>query len=264
MDRVYFEIPTFCPECNSILVEEGQFLFCKSKACPAKLSGSVRVWVEKLGLLHWGDSLIDNLTDPADPKINSVADLYKLTIKDIASCCSGEKFAKKCYDQLHAQKDVPIQLMLSALNISFLGPATANDIVASGLNSIDKLLFDATIEDFLKVPNIGEITAKKIYDGIQERKPIILALNSAINIVGSADGPLSGKSMCITGTLSKPRKAIEKMIMDRGGVVKGSVGMGLSYLITNDSNTTSSKMKNAQKYGVQVITEKDLYTMIGV
>jgi DNA ligase (NAD+) len=258
--REFFEIPEYCPECNSRTIQEGQFLFCRSKACPAKLSGAIRVWVERLGLLHWGDALIDKLTDPEDPKINSIADLYRLSVEDISKCCSGMKMATKCHKQIHDHKEFPLQLFLSALNIPLLGMATATDIVNFGINSIDKLL-EAQASDFVGVPNVGERTASLIYFGIQEKREFILDLSTVVNILKS-EGPLSGLSFCITGALSLPRKSAEKQIMDAGGSVKSSVGKGLSYLVTNDSDTTTSKMQKAKKYGVKVISETELYELI--
>lgn len=258
----YFQIPTNCPVCNSQTEKEGQFLYCRSKSCPSKLSGSIQNWVEKLGLLHWGDSLIFSLTSPDNPSVSSIADLYRLSVEEISKHCSGMKVAKKCYDQLHAQKRIPLQLVLSALNIQFLGIVTATDMVASGIDTIDKIL-EINVERLTKVPNIGERTAQLIHDGIQQKKETLVDLNSIIEIVGSDSGPLSGKSFCITGALSRPRKAVEKMIMDSGGTVKGSVGLGLSYLITNFSDTTSTKMQKAKSNGTQVINENDLYVMLG-
>lgn len=258
----YFQIPDFCPECNSSLTQEGQFLYCRSKACPSKLSGAVSVWVEKLGLLFWGDSLINKLTDQNNPNVSSIADLYRLSIDDISKCCSGKKVAEKCYKQLHDQKSVPLQLLLSALNIQLLGIATATDIVSCGLNTVDKVI-SASIDDFARVQNIGNKTADIIYHGIQDKKDIIIDLSTVLNIISDVPGPLSNLSFCITGALTKPRKTVEKIIMDAGGIVKGTVGVGLSYLVTNDNNTTSSKMKKATQHGVRVISESDLYSMCG-
>jgi hypothetical protein len=45
--------------------------------------------------------------------------------------------------------------------------------------------------------------------------------------------------------------------------VKSSVGVGLSFLVTNDSDTMSSKMKSAKKHGTTVLSEQDLYLLMG-
>ncbi len=258
-----FRIPDFCPACAGQISVEGFFAYCRNRSCPVQLTGSVKVWIKRLGLLHWGDALIEALTNPDSPKIESVADLYRLELEEIAECCSGMKFAKKCYDTLHANKCIPLELVIASLNIPNLAVATATDIVQSGYDSVEKVL-SMSEEDLLGVQNIGKVTAKQVFDGLQERRRVILDLAEVLEIKVSNSGPLSGKSFCITGATSKPRKAVEKSIMDAGGVVKSSVGAGLTYLVTNETDTTSKKMQNAKKYGTEVITEPQLNSMMGI
>ena len=120
-----------------------------------------------------------------------------------------------------------------------------------------------TYDDLLKTPNIGEKTAEQIMQGLILRNELIRDLEAVLIIKEpNAGGFLQGKSFCITGELSQPRKAVEKMILDAGGVAKSSVTKTLSYLVTNDSSTGSGKMKKAQKYGVSVINEQDLYNLL--
>lgn len=256
-----FKVPEFCPVCSSALVEEGQFLYCRSRGCPVQLSGSVKVWINRLGLLHWGDALVDSLADPETGRVKTLADLYELSVEDLAEHCSGMKFAQKCWEVLHSNKRVTVELLLASMNIPNLAVATATDIVQAGHNSVDKIL-SLTYEDLLKVQNVGEKTARQIMDGLEARRETITALSAVLDIIESS-GPLSGKSFCITGATSKPRKAVEKQIMGAGGVVKSSVGAGLTYLVTNDQDTTSSKMKSAKKHGTTVISEEGLYRLMG-
>ena len=256
-----FKIPEHCPVCSGILNIDGQFLYCRSRSCPIQLTGSVKVWVKRLGLLHWGDSLIEALTDPENPKVNSLADLYRLGPEEIAKCTSGLKMAKKCWDTLHGSKSIKLELLIASLNIPNLAVATATDIVQAGYDSVEKVI-SITKDQLEGITNIGEITAQQIFDGLQERKHAILELAEVLEIKGPSTGPLSGKSFCITGATSKPRKAVQKMIMDAGGIVKDSAGSGLSYLVTNETDTSSKKMQNAKKHGTEVISESQLYSMM--
>lgn len=258
-----FEIPTLCPACSTPLVEEGDFLYCRSKACTAQIRGSVYVWIRNLGLLHWGDALLNNLTSGDEPLVQTLSDLYKLSVDDIASCCSGVKVAEKCYSTLHSNKDVTIELVLGSLNIPNFALSTATDIVQAGYTTINKVL-SMSIEELELVPNIGKKIAISIYNGLKEKETQIRQLSLFINIKSPTVGSLTGKSFCITGELSRPRKTVEKLILDAGGLVKSSVGKTTSYLVTNDISTGSSKVKNAQKYGVSIINEEDLYTILNV
>lgn len=257
-----FTIPDVCPVCSGPLTVRTAFLYCDGRSCPAKLAGSVKVWIKRLGLLHWGDALVDALTDPADPRISCIADLYRLTVDDIAACSSGGKFAKKCYEVLHGSKGITLELLIASMNIPNLALATATDIVQAGHDTVEKVLA-LTYDSLLAVPNIGEVTARQVLGGLEAKRSEIEELSKVLDVKKPSFGALSGKTFCITGSTSKPRKAIEKMIMEAGGVVKGSVGAGLSFLVTNDPDTGSSKMQGAKKHGVAVIGEPDLYRMIG-
>lgn len=255
--KEYFEIPKTCPICKAPTVVEGQFLYCRSKSCPIQLTGSVKVWISRLGLLHWGDALIESLTDPDNPTINSIADLYRLSIEEITMNCSGPKVAKKCYDILHANKEITPELLLASMNIPNLAVSTATDIAQAGYDTIEKILA-LTIEDLIKIPNIGEITASYIHNGIREREQAIRDLASVLTIKVPTHGVLTGCSMCITGEVWKPRPAVHKDIMDAGGVVKTSVTKDLTFLVTNDTGSGTSKNVKAAKLGVVIINDETL------
>ena len=60
-----------------------------------------------------------------------------------------------------------------------------------------------------------------------------------------------------------PRGEFEKLIKKNGGVMVGSVSKNTSYLITNETDSTSSKFVKAKDLNILIITEKKLLTMIG-
>ncbi len=255
--RTYFKIPETCPLCGQTTVVKGQFLYCCFESCPGQLFGTLKSWIQKRNILLWGDSLLQSLVH--NNAVQGIADLYRLEPEDIAMHCSGIKVANKCYRTLHAQKDMTLDAFLSSLNIPNFGPSTASDVVQAGFDSIEKVL-GMSVDDLIGVENIGSITALKIRSGLSQKKDEIADLITVINIK-KPGSILKGISFCITGTTSKPRSQIEKMVIDNGGFVK-SVGSGLSYLITNDLNSTSSKMTKAKKYGTKIISENDFYDMI--
>ena len=78
----------------------------------------------------------------------------------------------------------------------------------------------------------------------------------------TADGPLSGKSLCVTGVLSRARKDIHADIHAAGGEVHDRVKKGTTYLVAGDK-VGKSKLTAAQKHGTEVITEQALAELIG-
>jgi NAD-dependent DNA ligase len=60
----------------------------------------------------------------------------------------------------------------------------------------------------------------------------------------------------------KPRKELEKMIAEKGGQPRDSVGKDLTYLCQADPASISNKSEKAKKYGLTIISEADLMTML--
>ena len=72
-------------------------------------------------------------------------------------------------------------------------------------------------------------------------------------------GVLEGKTFCITGTLSRPRKEIALAIKASGGKVVSTVSGKLDYLVAGES--AGSKLDKAQRLGVSILKESDLDTI---
>jgi DNA ligase (NAD+) len=75
------------------------------------------------------------------------------------------------------------------------------------------------------------------------------------------EGPLSGRSFCLTGTLSEPREAMQSLIRAHGGEVHTSVKRGTTYLVAGDK-VGKAKTDAALKKGAQVIDEQELRAML--
>lgn len=73
---------------------------------------------------------------------------------------------------------------------------------------------------------------------------------------GRAAAPLLGKTIVITGTLSRPRDDIKQRLEALGAKVTGSVSRKTNYLLAGDE--AGSKLDKAQALGVSVIDEQRL------
>ena len=92
----------------------------------------------------------------------------------------------------------------------------------------------------------------------------LLTESGFIEIESAAGGILSGKSFCFTGELHSMKRAdAELIVQNAGGSVKSSVTKDLSYLVTNDVASGSSKNAKAAKLGIPVITEDEFLKMAG-
>ena len=84
-------------------------------------------------------------------------------------------------------------------------------------------------------------------------KPIIEIEDEA----KAASGIFDGKTFCITGSLSRPRKEIALFIKNLGGKVVGSVSSNLDILIAGEK--AGSKLSKAQSLEIEVWSEDILY-----
>ena len=75
---------------------------------------------------------------------------------------------------------------------------------------------------------------------------------------------LSGKIFVITGSLIhyKNRDELVGVIEGLNGKVSGSVSAKTSYLICNDSQSSSSKNQKAKQLNIPIISEEDFINMI--
>lgn len=98
---------------------------------------------------------------------------------------------------------------------------------------------------------------------------IVVSEKGEIFVITSIKVPqIFGKTFCITGALEEGNRAdYERKIKDAGGKV-GSVTKNLDYLVTNDTDTTSAKMKKTLELNAQgnreifIINERELIALM--
>jgi DNA ligase (NAD+) len=174
----------------------------------------------------------------------------------------GDKSAQKCYDILHSNMEIPLEVFLGALSIPMIGQSTIKAIMGAGCNTLEKF-GQLGANQFSQVPGVGPTKSESLAQGLKDNQQLILSLlDNGIKIKEIIMGKLSGKSFAITGTLSMKRAEVEKLITDNGGEMKSSVGKTTTYLIIADPASTSSKAQSARKLGVKLIDENDLFDMV--
>ncbi|HEY0255636.1 MAG TPA: NAD-dependent DNA ligase LigA, partial [Kofleriaceae bacterium] len=214
--------PTKCPTCKSPLVKRGEYLACRNRECQALVEGRIENWIDALGVLEWGDKLINQLVEAK--LVKEPADLYKLKPEQIANLeRRGMVIAKKVLDNLKAQLPISLPKFLAALGIENLGLQTAKAIVTK-FDSLDKVQA-AKEAELASLPGVGPAKGKSAFVGLAERKAEIKRLIAVgvVPVAKSASGPLAGKTFCFTGALGRPRKELEKLVEDKGGTLLSGV-----------------------------------------
>jgi len=121
------------------------------------------------------------------------------------------------------------------------------------------------------VPGVGQAVAEQIVGFFAEphnRDVITKLLAAGVHwktpLVASAPPdryPLAGKTVVITGTLSRPRDQIRAALQQRGAKVTGSVSEKTDYVVAGAG--PGSKLTKARELGVTVLDEKGLAGLLG-
>jgi DNA ligase (NAD+) len=263
-DARIVELPAKCPICGSdVEREEGEAIArCTGGLyCPAQLKESIRHFASRraLDIEGLGEKLIDQLVD--NGFVRTPADLYKLELATLADLDRmGEKSAAKLLSAIEKSKHTTLARFLYALGIRDVGEATAA-AVANHFGKLDALI-EASEADIQEVPDVGPVVAAHIHHFFrQKHNREVVAELRGLGVTWkeqaprtTVEGPLSGKTFVLTGTLgSMSRDQATDRIVALGGKVTGSVSKKTSYVVVGAD--PGSKLKKAQELGVEILDE---------
>jgi len=258
------EIPNDCPACGRDLIMEGAFLRCIALECDARTARALTYWCRTLEMDGIGEKLIEALLD--NGLVESITDLYRLNHSQISNLeRMGDKSAYNVLDELAKTRKLNLAKFLHALGIERIGPEVATTI-SQYFTSLEKLLLwvdEGQIEELTTIDGIGDKVATIFREGISKRRELIDELSEIISVsdeTESASGVFDGKSFCITGSLSRPRKEIALAIKNAGGKVVGSVSGNLDILVAGEK--AGSKLTKAESLNVEVWSEEKLFMQI--
>ena len=269
------EIPEVCPVCGGKTqikqVNDVKTLYCINEDCQAKHVKSFAHFVSR-------DALnIDGLSEATLEKfiqhgfLKDFCDLYHLEkFRDeiIALDGFGEKSYENLLTSVENSRNTTLPKFIYGLGIANVGLSNAKMIVQALGNDIEKVIH-AGRQELEKIDGVGAVIADTFasYFENEKNKEEFYKLLQEMHIEKAPDNQnnqiLTGKVFVITGSLEhfENRNQLKERIEQLGGRVTGSVTGKTSYLINNDSHSTSSKNKTAAKLGVPVITENEFLEM---
>jgi DNA ligase (NAD+) len=265
------EFPHKCEVCQTELIDEGSRLYCPNKKCSKRILHQLLKWQQIVDIRDLGETLITSLFN--DKKVTSISDIYKLTVEDLVpyflneESISSEKEslgAKKVYNSIQNHRTVKLSTFIAGFDIEGVGESLAEKLIEAGFDSLQKLL-DATVDEIVNVYGFAQIMAQTIVEGLKEQSSEMnyLVDSQLVTIQTSVAGKLSGKSFCFTGELkTMKRQDAENLVKQNGGSTKSSVTKDLSFLVTNDVSSGSSKNQKAAKFGVPVISEQEFLDLL--
>ncbi|MHC6203152.1 NAD-dependent DNA ligase LigA [Breznakiellaceae bacterium SP9] len=260
------ELPTTCKVCGAALIDGGTKLYCPNSACPKRLLHRLQKWVDVLDIRELGEKLIVQLFDKG--RVRQIADLYSITPDEIAGYeRMGEKSAAKVVKHISTKRDLSLAAFVAGFDFDGVGETILEKAASHGFDTLEKLRA-ASIEELSGVYGLGEITARTIADGLRETQEemdkVLAAGIISIAAPPSAESqPLKGYSFCFTGELSSMKRNVaEEKVKALGAAAKSSVGKDLSFLVNNDTSSTSAKNKKAQSQGIPIIDEAQFLSIL--
>ena len=265
-----YNFPIKCPVCgfDAIRPEGEAVRRCVNPDCPAKIKARIQYFASRkaMDIEGLGDVIVETLVDKG--MVKDVADIYKLTVDDIANLeRKAEKSAVKLIGQIEASKTRGLERLLYGIDIRHVGERTAK-VLAKHARNIDKLSH-APIEELQSIHEIGPIVAISVFEWFQN--PLHIDLVNRLKAAGVKtesdggeiidDARFSGKIFVLTGTLEQfTRDEASKLIEQRGGRVSSSVSKKTDYVVAGSD--AGSKLTKAEGLGVTVLSELEFQNML--
>ena len=270
----YPQPPAKCPCCGGETGFKGEIFQCLNDDCDGKSFNRILRFIGSMEIDDIGETTLLKIVD--DGLVKGPQDLYQLTVDQLMNLERlGESSATKIVKNIQNSRKQPTWRVLAGLMIRGLGNTTSKACVTKWPTLAD-FLEKVNYDDLCSLEKVGDVVATNILAGVNrdEMRNIIAGLifegvGMTVEVKpAEIQGPLTGKSFCLTGSPEldgqKVKKAIvEKMITDAGGTI-ASMGKGLTYLVAGPDSIAegSNKLEKAKKQGTEVITADQLKEMI--
>lgn len=268
-DSVPFVFPDKCPVCGGNVVQEaGQVArrCVNTLGCPAQRIGELEHFVSRKGFDIDGLGTKQLELFISRGWINNPADIFTLISKHGEEIKRLEGFGEKSVSNLNASiekaRDIDLHRFLYAIGIPEVGEVTAKILARSFVKLSD--LRSAPLWKLKQIDGIGDVMADEIVSFFADahNNEILDELLEQVTIAEKetvqsiADGPLAGKKIVLTGTLSKYTRDEAKEILERlGARVQGSVSAKTDIVLAGAD--AGSKLTKAEQLGITIWSEED-------
>jgi DNA ligase (NAD+) len=273
-----FHFPKKCPVCGSKVVrKEGESAHrCTNPDCFAQDRERFIHFVAAFNIEGLGEKIVDQLLE--NQIVDDPADIFPLTKDDFLSLpLFKDKRAENVLEAIEKSKLVPMEKLLLALGIRYVGEETAIELAhfieserrheQFTIAELVQIGSSFTAEKLREIEGFGEKVAREVADWFaQEKNRAFLEKLDRVGVKVAAEikgeQKFAGKSFVVTGTLSgMSRDEAKEKIRMLGGKVQGAVSAKTDYVVYGEN--PGSKYDKAKKLGVAVIDEAEFKKMIG-
>jgi DNA ligase (NAD+) len=263
-----YAAPARCPVCDSKVEHppDEVMIYCPNVSCPGRILEGIVHFASRgaMDIRGLGYERVRALLDAR--LIADVADLYDRKKLGLMQLLTLEGFAEKSAAQLlaaiDASKKQPLSTLLLALGIRHVGTTVAR-VLARHFATMSRLQ-EASAEEIAAIRGVGEVIGAGVAGFFAEKRNARLierleklGLTMKEPSAAAADGPLSGHTYVITGTLpSLSRQEASKVIESAGGHVADGVSKQTTAVVVGAD--AGSKLEKAKTLGIPVIDEAEL------
>lgn len=282
-DAPVYNAPKTCPNCNQDLDTTSSVVWrCVNPECSTLQALNFFTGRDFMDIEGLSEATLTRLLESG--KVNDPADLYSLTVDDLANLkveagknsdaeyrLLGEKVAQKLYNEIQKSKTQDFSRVISSLNIRHLGRRLGKRIASQFPNM--NVLQNATVNDLMTVEGIAKDKAEAIHAGLKGRKPLIDKLSSAgVNMGSNASSSvknkvsksglewIEGKTFVLTGAGSMSRNELSEILESLGGKAQSSVSSKTDYVIAGTD--AGSKLVKAESLGVNIKNIEEVISLV--
>jgi len=268
-----YVFPEICPVCGAAVVRESGAVARRcvnTLGCPAQRIGELEHFVSR----HAFD--IDGL-GPRQLElfierewIKTPADIFTLIDKHADAIKNLDGFGDKSVSNLNKSienaRNIELHRFLYAIGIPDVGEVTAK-LLAKKFGNLDTVR-RATFAELKNIDGVGDVMANEIisFFNDEHNQRILDDLLTQVTVLDAqvtenTDGPLSGKKIVLTGTLTNyTRDAAREILEKLGARVQSSVSPKTDIVLAGAD--AGSKLQKATELGITIWGESDLEKLL--
>ncbi len=255
--------PTLCPTCHKELLDEGILIKCQNMECPDRVINSIIYFASKncMNIDGLGNKIVELLVNKG--KIKDILDLYSLQYEDLEGLESfKEKKITNLLNSIENTKNRELRRVINALGIEHIGEVASKQLCDRF--GLDILKVNET--ELLELEGIGEQMALSFLEFTRVNKEVVEKLFQIIKPtvkekIEIKENFFKDKTVVLTGTMSKSRDEIKKMLENLGAKIASSVSKKTDFVVYGED--AGSKYDKAIALGVKTLDEDEFNSVIG-
>ncbi|MBV9558803.1 MAG: NAD-dependent DNA ligase LigA, partial [Pseudolabrys sp.] len=280
-----YKFPDKCPACGSHAVREEDEAVRRCTGgliCPAQQVERLRHFVSRnaFDIEGFGEKQVEAFF--AEGIVMEPADIFTLEKRDKRASKKladregyGETSVRNLFAAINDRRKIVLNRLIYALGIRHVGEINARLLARhyGSFDALQKAMKEAAdpeseaYKDLTTIGGIGEVVGDAVVEFFKEKhnRDAVGRLLDEIEVEPmeevKKDSPVSGKTVVFTGSLEKFTREEAKATAERlGAKAAGSVSKKTDYVVAGPG--AGSKLKDAQKFGVKVLTEDEWLALI--